>query len=34
MELTRLRRWIYHVMLVRSGRCCTLTRERLNQSCR
>lgn len=34
MELTRVRRWIYRVMLVRSGRCCTLTRDRLNETYR
>jgi hypothetical protein len=30
-ELKRVRRWIYHLMLVRSGRCCTRTREQLTQ---
>jgi hypothetical protein len=34
MELKRIRSWIYHVMLVRSGRCCTTTREQLNRSYR
>jgi hypothetical protein len=30
MELTRIRNWLYFVMLVRSGRCCTRTREQLS----
>jgi len=32
MELTRLRLWLYHILLVRSGRCCTRTREQLNHT--
>lgn len=31
-ELKRLRRWIYRVMLVRSGRCFTRTREELTST--
>jgi hypothetical protein len=32
MELKRLRNWLYFVMLVRSGRCCTRTREQLTHA--
>ena len=32
MELTRIRLWIYHIMLVRSGRCFTRTRELVNRT--
>ncbi|CAD6535373.1 hypothetical protein LMG28140_02916 [Paraburkholderia metrosideri] len=29
MELKRIRHWLYYVMLVRAGRCCTCTRAQL-----
>ena len=29
MELKQWRDWLYFVLLVRSGRCCTRTREEL-----
>ncbi|RKE36064.1 hypothetical protein B0G76_2214 [Paraburkholderia sp. BL23I1N1] len=32
MELKRIRNWIYFVMLVRAGRCCTRTREQLTHA--
>jgi hypothetical protein len=32
MELKRIRNWFYFVMLVRSGRCCTCTREQLTHA--
>jgi hypothetical protein len=32
MELKRMRDWFHFVMLVRSGRCCTLTREQLTHT--
>ncbi len=32
MELKRIRSFIYHIMLVRSGRCLTRTRDELTQA--
>jgi hypothetical protein len=29
MELKRMRGWVYYVLMVRSGRCCTRTRAQL-----
>jgi hypothetical protein len=32
MELTRIRSWLYFVMLVRAGRCGTCTRAQLTHA--
>ncbi len=32
MELTRIRNWLFFVMLVRAGRCVAVTREQLRRA--
>jgi hypothetical protein len=31
MELTRIRNWVFFIMLVRAGRCVAVTREQLRR---
>jgi hypothetical protein len=32
MELKRIRNWFYFILLVRSGRCCSPSREQLTRA--